>query len=193
MNQLSDDEIIVILQSPDNVKKNQGLKQLYSNYYPLINNFIMANNGSEEEAADIFQDGIIVFYEKIRLGQLNLNCSIKTYIYSVCRNLWLNRLRSKKRITKLDETFDAIPIPLESLSVLDISERNELVMHLMEKLGEDCKKILTFFYFDRLRMKEIANKMTLANEQEAKNKKSNCMKKLRLLVLDSPKLINMLK
>ena len=193
MNQLSDEQLLSGLSSKDKSEKDKALKQLYAQHYPVIADFISKNNGNKEEAADIFQDAVIVFYEKIRLGDLNLNCTIRTYLYSVCRNLWLNRLRSQKRLTSIDDEIIAIPIPPESLEVIDSNERNMLIIQLLEKLGEDCKKILTHFYFERLRMNEIAKRMNFANEQVAKNKKSGCMKKLKALVLKSPGLKNILQ
>ena len=193
MNQLSDEELLLGLSSKNKTEKDRALKQLYAQHYPVIADFIIKNNGDKNEAADIFQDAIIVFYEKIRLGQLELNCTIRTYIYSVCRNLWLNRLRSQKRLTSIDDEIIAIPIPPESLEAIDSNERNDLIVQLLEKLGEDCKKVLTHFYFERLKMNEIADRMNFASEQVAKNKKSGCMKKLKALVLQSPGLMNILK
>ncbi len=193
MNQLSDEQLLSELSSTDKTKRNEALKQLYAQQYPIIADFITNNSGNDDEAADIFQDAIIVFYEKIRLDQLELNCTIRTYIYSVCRNLWLNRLRSQKRLTNIDDQIMTIPIPSESLEVIESNERNNLIMRLLEKVGADCKKVLTHYYFERLKMVEIAVRMDFANEQVAKNKKSKCMKKLKQLVQESPGIKNILK
>ena len=59
------------------------------------------------------------------------------------------------------------------------NEESNLVAQMLDQIGKDCKQILLFFYFEKNKMSEIANKMNLANEQVAKNKKSNCMKKLK--------------
>lgn len=193
MNEISDEKLLFGLQSGNQVEKDQALKQLYAQNYPLIATYIAKNNGDPEDASDIFQDAIIVFYEKVRLGQLELTCSIQTYLYSVCRNLWLNRLRVQKRFTSMNEDMETIPVSEESLSVLTSNERSEAIIQLLEKLGSDCKKVLTFYYFERLKMREIAKRMSFANEQVAKNKKSTCMKKLKTLVLESPGLKNILK
>ncbi len=97
------------------------------------------------------------------------------------------KLRRKKREVKLDDSFQLLPGMEESqLEVLIGSERQELVAQLLDRLGDGCKQILHYFYFERLKMKEISKQMNLSSEQVAKNKKSNCLKNLRKLVLESP-------
>ncbi len=193
MNQLPDEQILAGLQSEIQAERDRMLRYLYTRDYPVIAAFITKNNGTEADAADIFQDAIIVFYEKIRLKELTLSCSIRTYLYSVCKNLWRNSLRRQKRLTGIDDTIESIPIPAESLTIVETNERQTLVAELMNRLGDDCKRVLTLFYFERQRMKTIAEQMGFANEQVAKNKKSNCMKRLKALLQSLPGFKNALK
>ncbi len=188
MEELSDEQIIAALQSPQQQLVNKTLKGLYARYYPVIANFVQKNSGSADDAADIFQDAIIVLYRKVRTADFQLSCSILTYLFSICKNLWLYRLRSLKKQVQLNGELDSIPINDNSLDILLADEHKELVASMMEQLGDGCKKILTFYYFDRLRMKDIALRMGLANEQVAKNKKAGCMKKLKTLISESPQL-----
>lgn len=185
MNKLTDEKLLADLRSGDKASYNRALKYIYSEHYDVIAAYVKKNNGSDEEAADIFQDAIIAFYEKVRLGQLELNCSIRTYIYSVSKNLWFNRLRVQKRLTKIDDKIVAMPIEAESFKILAVTEENEMVMKLIDTLCVSCKQVLVDYYFNRLKMKEIATRMGFANEQVAKNKKAGCMKKLKNLVLNS--------
>lgn len=193
MEKLTDEEILEGLQSANQREQDRALSLLYTHQYRMIANFIEANNGTANDAADIFQDAIIVFYEKIRKGQLELNCSIQTYLYSVCRNLWLNQLRIQKKDRALKEEMESVDIPEENLKILKLNEREQVLLRLMEKMKADCRKVISYYYFDRLKMKEIAKKMNLANEQVAKNKKSGCMKKLKSLIMNSPAILKLLK
>ncbi len=188
-----DDWILAGLESGDPNRIDQSLKVLYHQYHPIIAHFIEKNNGSSDEARDIFQDAIIVFYEKIRLRQLRLNCSIQTYLYSICKNLWLNQLRVKKRIVRIEEDMEEIPVEQESFSVLESTERNKILENLIEQLGVECKKVMQLYYFERMRMAAIAQHLGLATEQGAKNKKARCMKKLRNLIESSTKWQHLLK
>lgn len=68
---------------------------------------IINNNGSSDDAKDIFQEAMIVLYEKVRSGTFELNCQIKTYIYSVSKRLWLKRLQQLNRYSSPIEGFEA--------------------------------------------------------------------------------------
>ncbi|MDF1695531.1 MAG: sigma-70 family RNA polymerase sigma factor [Saprospiraceae bacterium] len=192
MKDWSDDEIIFCLKG-ESEKRDLALKQMYTQLFPIIKSFIQKNNGSEDDAADIFQDAIIVFYEKIRLKEFKLSSSIRTYLYSVCKHLWLNKLRAQKKVTSLTVENESIIVDPMSLKVLGSEDRNEYLRQLMSSIGGDCKKVLIYYYYDRLKMKEIALRMNFATEQVAKNKKSSCLKKLKLMVAKSPRLKELLK
>ena len=188
MKELSDEQILTGLRSSDGRENDRALKHLYASCYPVISAFISRNNGSADDVADIFQDAIVVFYRKVRVENLQLQCSIQTYIFSVCKKLWLYRLRDRKRALIVDKEMEFIPIEDDSLEIIQKNEDKELVASILKQLGEGCQQILTYYYFDRLKMKDIAPRMGLQNEQVAKNKKSGCMKKLRALIEKSPRL-----
>lgn len=192
MKNWSDEEIIFCLRGEKD-KRDLALEQLYAKLYPVIKSYILKNNGSDDDAADIFQDAIIVFYDKVRQDQFQLSSSIRTYLYSVCKHLWLNKLRAQKKVVSLTEDSDFITVDPLSLNVIGSKERNEFLLKLLESLGEDCKKVLVYYYYERLKMKEIASRMNFATDQVAKNKKSSCLKKLKLIVSQSPRMKDILK
>ncbi len=194
MKKLSDEEIITALQASDAKEADIALRHLYAMQYPVIASFIKRNSGSEEDAADIFQDAITVFYHKIRSEDLQLNCAIQTYLYAVAKNIWFYKLRKQqKTVTVEPQEIEIINIEESSLAILIKTEEKEMVANMMQQIGTSCQKILSLYYFDRLRMKEIATRMALANEQVAKNKKSGCLKKLKKLIADQPHLKNIFK
>ncbi|MEM9917930.1 MAG: sigma-70 family RNA polymerase sigma factor [Bacteroidota bacterium] len=188
MKKLSDEQILTDLRSADQRTNDRALRQLYADCYPVIESFISRNNGSTEDVADVFQDAIVIFYRKVRVDGLELNCTIRTYLFSVCKKLWLYRLRDRKKSLIVDQEMDVIPIEDDSLEIITRNEDKALVASVLKQLGEGCQQILTYYYFERLRMKEIAPRMGLQNEQVARNKKSACMKKLRALIEESPRL-----
>ncbi|MEO7306209.1 MAG: sigma factor, partial [Ferruginibacter sp.] len=79
----------------EGLASNDGtvIEAIYRDNYPMIQGFILNNNGNSDEARDIFQEAMIVIYEKAVSGNFELNCLLKTYLYSVCRRLWLKRLQ----------------------------------------------------------------------------------------------------
>ena len=55
-----EEEIINALRNGD----ERVLKTVYKQHYPQIANMVINNGGSVQEAKDIYQETIIVFYEK---------------------------------------------------------------------------------------------------------------------------------
>ena len=78
-------------------KDDAVLKYLYKKQWSVIRNYVIKNNGSEEEAQDIFQDAIVAFYKQVKLGKYNMNYEIGGFIYSVSRNLWINKVKKDNK------------------------------------------------------------------------------------------------
>ena len=65
------------------------LEGIYKAYFPMVLQLVMTNSGSEDDAKDVFQESIIVLYDKVKAGSFELNSKLKTFLYSVSRRLWL--------------------------------------------------------------------------------------------------------
>jgi len=187
MAHFSDEEIINKIQSVEERENDIAFKYLYKQNYRMIERFIALNNGNDEDSGDVFQDSLIILYNRVKQKQFDLSCTIKTYLYSVCRNIWLDKLRSNKIHSRiLNDNRPFIDVQEDFTALLLNDEKRNRIMDLLNKLGEECRNILYYFYYDRLNMLEIARRMDLSSDQAAKNKKYKCMKKLREMVLTNP-------
>ena len=92
------EEIILLQRLAQNDR--QAAESIYKQHFNMIQSLIINNNGSFDDARDIFQEAVIVLYEKARSGTFELNCQLKTYLYSVCRRLWLKRLQQQQQYEK---------------------------------------------------------------------------------------------
>lgn len=182
MKQLSDRAILELLNSAHPPDVDKGLTAVYSQVYPSILRYVLQNNGSEVEAKDLFQEGLIAFYTQVKKGSFNLTSSLKTYLFAVCRNQWLSRLKGKKKVGELEPDHYRIAEETDHLQLLITTENQQLLQQILQHLGVECQQLLVYYYFDRFRMREIAQKMDFSSEQIAKNKKSKCMKKLLQLL-----------
>ena len=153
----------------------KALEYLYSKYYRMMTNVVMKNNGTEQEAKDIYQDALIVFWQKIISNELVLTSKISTYLYSVCLNLWRKELDRKSRLEH--EEHDS-PEYMND----EAEERKEIIHHCIGQLGDTCRKILTYYYFDDMSMQDIADKLGFATTETAKTKKYKCKKRLDNLI-----------
>jgi RNA polymerase sigma factor (sigma-70 family) len=153
----------------------KALELLYQKYYRMMTKLVITNSGTEEEARDVYQDALIVFWQKATSGNLILTSKMSTYIYSICQNLWRKELDRKKRLTN-EEKDTAVLLDTES------NEREKILAKCIDQLGETCKKVLMLYYFEEMSMQDIADKLGFANTDTAKTKKYKCKKKLDELV-----------
>lgn len=136
---------------------------------------VITNSGTEEEARDVYQEALIVFWQKAVSGKLVLTSKMSTFIYSICQNLWRKELDRKKRLS--NEERD-LPVTIDTES----EERNKIIAKCIDQLGDTCKKVLMYYYFDEMSMQEIADKLGFANTDTAKTKKYKCKQKLDELI-----------
>lgn len=153
----------------------RALDFLYKKYYKMMTNIVLKNNGTLDEAKDVYQEALVVFWQKAASGKLVLTSKISTYLYSICLNQWRKELDRKSRLS--NEEVDQ-----EEFQSHEEQERYKIVMQCIGELGETCKRILTYYYFEGLNMSDIAEKMNFANTDTAKTKKYKCKKKLDSLI-----------
>jgi RNA polymerase sigma factor (sigma-70 family) len=153
----------------------KALELLYKKYYRMMTKLVITNSGTEEEARDVYQDALIVFWQKATSGNLVLTSKMSTYIYSICQNLWRKELDRKKRLS--NEEKDT-PVTLDT----ETAEREKIIAQCIDQLDGTCKKVLMYYYFEEMSMQDIADKLGFANTDTAKTKKYKCKKKLDDLV-----------
>ena len=100
------------------------IQELYTDLLPRITRFIVQNNGNEEEAMDIFQEGLVIIFNKARLASFRLTSSLYTFLYAICRNLWHNQLKKKKTI---GVTIPGEDVLIEESSVIEAMEYLSLI------------------------------------------------------------------
>lgn len=160
--------------------ETKAVETIYRENYNTIQALIINNNGSTDDAKDIFQEAMIVLYEKVRSGTFELNCQIKTYVYSVSRRLWLKRLQQLNRYSAPVENLESL-VPVED--EIEAHEQRNLEFDMMNKaissLGEPCKSLLEAYYLQKRNMQDIAASFGYTNADNAKNQKYKCLMRLK--------------
>ena len=158
----------------------KAVETIYKENYTTVQSLIINNNGTADDAKDIFQEAMIVLYEKARSGTFELSCQIKTYVYSVSRRLWLKRLQQANRYNADIGNADGV-VPVEE--DIDEHEKRDAEFDMMEKaiqgLGEPCKSLLEAFYLRKMNMQEIATTFGYTNAENAKTQKYKCLMRLK--------------
>jgi RNA polymerase sigma factor (sigma-70 family) len=171
------------------LKKRDSLiiRYVYKEYYPTIKFLITTNSGTETDAEDVFQDALVVLYRKIARENLVLTSSFKTFLYSICRNLWLQRLDRRvfrNEFLEMEDLGELQEIAYNEQPE-DDQEKYRLFQQHFFKLSEDCQKVLKLF-MSKTSLKEIAEIMGFKTEKYAKTRKFMCKEKLKNSVINDP-------
>lgn len=188
-----DSEIVENLRSGKRMEAT--VKALYRMHFDSLSWHIMNNNGNREDAEDIFQEVMVSFIDLVQKDKFRGESSVKTFLFSLNRNLWLNELKRRGRALVREEKFEKGKEKAEEDFGFQLAEREgkKAVLDVVQKLGETCKKILLLFYYEDLPMKEIVSATDFENEQVVRNKKYKCLKQLEQMLDTNPILKQTLK
>jgi RNA polymerase sigma factor (sigma-70 family) len=158
----------------------KAIETIYKQNYNMVQTLILNNNGSYDDARDIFQEAMIALYEKARNESFVLTCKINTYVYSVCRRLWLKRLQQLGKYSNQIENLE------ETISVeddIEMQKKRNAEFIIMERalgsMGEPCKSLLEGYYLKKMDMQSLAKEFGYTNADNAKNQKYKCLMRLK--------------
>lgn len=158
--------------------KDQLFRTYYLEVFPRVCRFVKNDGGSLEDARDIFQDALIVFHEKISSEeQREIISNEQAYLGGIARNLWLKKLSAMRRGDEL----------LRELAGTSENEKENVspaLLAYVRAAGEKCLKLLTAFYYEQLRMPELAEKFGFSGERSATVQKHKCLRKVRSILQD---------
>lgn len=148
----------------------------------MVLQLIINNSGSEDDAKDIYQEGIIVLHDKIKSGDFELTSKLKTFLYSVCRRLWLKKLSQKSRFSNNIKDYEDHFTVDQEITNHDEKDQQFLMMNsALADLGEPCKTIIEDFYIHSKSMQDICEKFGYTNSDNAKTQKYKCLQRLKKL------------
>ncbi|MBW3468500.1 RNA polymerase sigma factor [Arthrospiribacter ruber] len=164
------------------------LDELYKKYFGKIKWMVLKNNGSEEDAADLFQDALMGIYHKAKLDSFELTCPLDAFLYLVCKKKWFNILAKRKNhgVTNIED--QEYSLGEDSFGLAEAchlqDERLTLLQSKLAELGESCQELLKLSW-EGNSMEEVA-KMLDFSYGYARKKKSECLAKLTKLVQSAP-------
>lgn len=159
------------------------LESIFSDYLPGIEYHITSNSGTKEAAKDIFMDALEAIYRKVKAGDFELSCAFYSYLFEVCKRMWLKKLRQKKHQSGVTtDDWQVLTLGEFPEEVLEQTERFRLYREKFAQLGEDCRKILHWFLIENKGMGEIASLMGFKSEGYARKRKFQCKEKLTELI-----------
>lgn len=157
------------------------LDDIYVQFFPQIQGFILKNSGTVEDAKDIFQEALLIVYNNAQDPDFKLTCKFSSYLYSICRNTWFKQTRNKKKHL-LEEDADSIQIDQDEIEEAIIwLERYKIYKRQFNNISEKCQQLLKL-YLEGIDMKTIAKKFGFANVAYARKRKFKCKEQLILKI-----------
>lgn len=145
---------------------------LYQKAFPAVARYVSKMGGSFDEAKDIFQDALVIYYEKAVTDSIAIKTNERAYLLGTAKYLWFQKYRTDKTQVPLDD-FD--------IEILDesISPSANKLMHYLETAGQKCMDVLKAFYYDNLPVKQLAETFGYTSTHSATVQKYKCLEKVR--------------
>jgi RNA polymerase sigma factor (sigma-70 family) len=161
-------------------------EQIYRQNYHIVSGWLIKNGGSSTDAADLFQEAMVVLFGKAQEEDFRLTCSIGTYLFAISKHLWYKKLQRQSRepVALHDNTGDEDEdggLAYED----DVNAHTERETHYeqldaaLEQIGEPCRSLLKAYYHKDKSMQEIAAEFGYTNPDNAKTQKYKCLARLR--------------
>lgn len=171
----------------ENILNNnpEGVKAVYQVLFPKVAQFVTANQGTHEDAKDIFQKTLLQFITRARVSGFHHIDSFEAYFFTACKNLWRKELNRRNRVT--NEAIQEQPhedAQDTALSILD-QERWELFEQSIKKLSENCQEILKL-YFKKVSYDQMKKQLSYASENAVRQRVFKCKSKLTKMIRENP-------
>lgn len=140
----------------------KGLEILFKTYHRQL--WIFANQilKDADAAEDIVQEVFTKIWE--RRERLQIDTSLKAYLYTATKNTALNKIKSESRISWLDESFEENESLTENntIGLIEAKSLEQKINFIIESLPNKCGLIFKMSRFENMSYKEIAEALQLS-------------------------------
>ena len=155
--------------------REKTLTKIYARTYPMVLHYVQQHSGSPEDAQDVLQEAVIIFYEQAMQEKLTLTASVTTYIMGICKNLW-RRERDRRNRQAAWQPAEANQAPAESETERMVAWQ---LADFVAQLGAKCQAILVAFYYFGQPLTRIAEQHAYRTVRSATVQKFKCLERLR--------------
>ena len=169
------DESILSKISTNTKDQQTYFNELYRRYFKATESYVLKNNGSKDDAKDIFQEVMLVLLVKLNDPDFKLTSSLSTYIYAISKNLWLNKLKESSKLT-ICEFFEDIE---EEMPDEFKTEREQKLTRWINMITKHCQAIIKAIFFLREPILNLAIRQGWKNKHTAQNQKYKCLQQIK--------------
>lgn len=145
----------------------------------------MSNNGTADDALDVFQDAVVVLCNQARTGRYDLKYEIEGFLFTVSKNLWINKVKKEKRMTTL-QNHELMTGDSDFTSEIITKEKTATLKEMIRELGEKCYQLLQLAVYQQTDSSAICSIMGFASVNAVKTQKYKCKQKLLEMIRSNP-------
>jgi len=170
-------EIQVDIRNPE--ERERLFEDLYEETFPVVARMVSRQQGSFQDAKDIFQDALVILYEKSVQQETAAIDSPQAYLIGIAKHLWIRKFKTDYPLLSLDQLEQQITIPEEYFEVHQDTNR---LLTLLERSGRKCLELLSAFYYERLSLDLISKRLGFSSSHSTAAQKHKCIDKLRTTI-----------
>jgi DNA-directed RNA polymerase specialized sigma24 family protein len=144
---------------------------LYKSVFPSVAKYVARMGGTFDEAKDVFQDALVIYYEKVVSGSDNIRTNEKAYIFGIAKHLWLKNFNLHNLNVEVSD-FD-----IEIVEEPQISDNK--LLSFLQTAGKRCMDLLRSFYYDQQPLDDIAETFGFSGIRSATVQKYKCLEKVK--------------
>jgi RNA polymerase sigma-70 factor, ECF subfamily len=135
--------------------------RLFDHYAPRVKSFMMRKGASPEQAEDLVQETMIAVWSKAGMYVADRG-SVTTWIFTIARNLRIDRLRREKTslFTDIDD-YDAESSDVPQDDAMSRLQEDSQVAKALAQIPEEQRALLILSYVEDLPQSEIATRLRI--------------------------------
>lgn len=148
------------------------ITHLYKTLFATVAAYISNRGGQLNDAQDIFQDAVTVWYEQKYVKKTANPLADAAYIMGITKNLWRKKME-KKGMEPLNEQHEQLAEAKEEYP------SKERLLNYLSRAGSKCMELLQYFYYEQAPLTELAGKFGFSGVRSATVQKYKCLEKVR--------------
>lgn len=163
------------------------IETIYRNHASSISKWIIRNNGTIDDAKDIFQETLEALFRISQNPNFTLTCPLGSLIFTLSRNKWFDKIKARGRENKVRKLENERYIDAEQgqfNSVLEEVEEEEIrqkrLSKTFQKLSDTCQKLLRLLSTNK-KTEEIVEIMGMKQANTLYRRKKACLERWRNL------------
>lgn len=154
------------------------ISEIYEQNLPQITHWILKNNGSKDDALDIFQEAIEVIIQKIYNKKLPEKLNFGGYLYTICKNKWRDKLNGNKKQEEV-RNEELLRYTHEEADIVDLDKEDQgenlrlMLKDTFDELSAVCQQLVGLLE-SGLSPADVAIRMEMTNANTVYRRKFAC-------------------